>query len=349
VGRRERQTSASRSIAGATVLLVLLPVLTVLSSSDAHADTVGGVQASVAALQAQITTQSAQIHQWTSDYEQATLQIASLSQQISADRASIGVLRSRVSDTQSTLRQVALRSYMSGQATVVSIKTDSSASELSVEDEYLSVAAGNVGDTVDRLMLEQRALRTATDTLTQEQQAAAAAASTANNARNEALATASQEQTQLTSLQSELQQLITAQSVAEAAAAARARARASQGAPVNGGLVSVVRSIVSAPATTTSTPPPASTTPTSTVPSGGGSTSTAFAELRQCESGDNYQEDTGNGFYGAYQFSAATWSGLGFPGRPDQEPPGMQDQAAEELQAQRGWGQWPACAAALGL
>ncbi len=347
MGRRERQTSASRSIAGATVLLVLLPVLTVLSSSDAHADTVGGVQASVAALQAQITTQSAQIHQWTSDYEQATLQIASLSQQISADRASIGVLRSRVSDTQSTLRQVALRSYMSGQATVVSIKTDSSASELSVEDEYLSVAAGNVGDTVDRLMLEQRALRTATDTLTQEQQAAAAAASTANNARNEALATASQEQTQLTSLQSELQQLITAQSVAEAAAAARARARASQGAPVNGGLVSVVRSIVSAPATTTATPPSAPTT----VPSsgGGGSTSTAFAELRQCESGDNYQEDTGNGFYGAYQFSATTWSGLGFPGRPDQEPPGMQDQAAEELQAQRGWGQWPACAAALGL
>jgi len=229
----------------------------------------------------------------------------------------------------------------------VSIKTGSSASELSVEDEYLSVAAGNVGDTVDRLMLEQRALRTATDTLTQEQQAAAAAASTANNARNEALATASQEQTQLTSLQSELQQLITAQSVAEAAAAARARARASQGAPVNGGLVSVVRSIVSAPATTTATPPSASTTAPSS--SSGGSTSTAFAELRQCESGDNYQEDTGNGFYGAYQFSAATWSGLGFPGRPDQEPPGMQDQAAEELQAQRGWGQWPACAAALGL
>jgi hypothetical protein len=27
----------------------------------------------------------------------------------------------------------------------------------------------------------------------------------------------------------------------------------------------------------------------------------------------------------------------------------MQDEAAVKLQAQSGWGQWPACAAALGL
>jgi hypothetical protein len=40
---------------------------------------------------------------------------------------------------------------------------------------------------------------------------------------------------------------------------------------------------------------------------------------------------------------------MGYPGRPDVEPPEMQDQAAMRLQAERGWGQWPACAAALGL
>jgi hypothetical protein len=74
-----------------------------------------------------------------------------------------------------------------------------------------------------------------------------------------------------------------------------------------------------------------------------------WAALRQCESGGNYQENTGNGFYGAYQFTASTWTGLGYPGRPDQEPPAMQDQAAQRLQARSGWGQWPACSRKLGL
>jgi hypothetical protein len=74
-----------------------------------------------------------------------------------------------------------------------------------------------------------------------------------------------------------------------------------------------------------------------------------WAELRQCESGGNYAIDTGNGYYGAYQFSAATWHGLGFTGLPNQAPPAVQDEAAVELQARSGWGQWPACSRRLGL
>ena len=74
-----------------------------------------------------------------------------------------------------------------------------------------------------------------------------------------------------------------------------------------------------------------------------------WAELRQCESGGNYAIDTGNGYYGAYQFSAATWHGLGLSGLPSQAPPSVQDTAAVELQARSGWGQWPACARRLGL
>jgi hypothetical protein len=74
-----------------------------------------------------------------------------------------------------------------------------------------------------------------------------------------------------------------------------------------------------------------------------------WLQLRECESGDNYQANTGNGFYGAYQFSQQTWNNLGYPGRPDLEPPAMQDAAAVKLEAEAGWGQWPACAAALGL
>jgi hypothetical protein len=78
-------------------------------------------------------------------------------------------------------------------------------------------------------------------------------------------------------------------------------------------------------------------------------TTGVWAELRQCESGDNYTIDTGNGYYGAYQFSAATWHGLGYSGLPNQASPAVQDQAAVQLQARSGWGQWPECAAKLGL
>jgi resuscitation-promoting factor RpfB len=110
-------------------------------------------------------------------------------------------------------------------------------------------------------------------------------------------------------------------------------------------------SSVPAPTTTTtvaSPSPPPAPTPAPTTTSGGGAGG-VWLELRICESGDNYQENTGNGYYGAYQFSQQTWSGLGYPGRPDLEPPAMQDQAAMKLQADSGWGPWPACATALGL
>jgi Transglycosylase-like domain len=81
----------------------------------------------------------------------------------------------------------------------------------------------------------------------------------------------------------------------------------------------------------------------------GGSAGGVWAELRQCESGGKYAEDTGNGYYGAYQFSPGTWHGLGYPGLPSDASPAVQDQAAQKLQARSGWGQWPGCSRKLGL
>src|SRR3954470_9297901 len=74
-----------------------------------------------------------------------------------------------------------------------------------------------------------------------------------------------------------------------------------------------------------------------------------FARLRMCESGGNYHTNTGNGYYGAYQFSLSTWRSLGYSGRPSDATPEVQDQAAAQLQARSGWGQWPACSRAAGL
>jgi hypothetical protein len=78
-------------------------------------------------------------------------------------------------------------------------------------------------------------------------------------------------------------------------------------------------------------------------------TGDVWYRLRMCESRNNYAINTGNGYYGAYQFAAPTWRALGYSGLPHEAPPAVQDEAARKLQAKAGWGQWPACARKLGL
>lgn len=65
---------------------------------------------------------------------------------------------------------------------------------------------------------------------------------------------------------------------------------------------------------------------TAPVPSSS-SLSNWLLKLRQCESGGNYATNTGNGYYGAYQFSLSTWQRLGYSGLPSSAPPAQQDAA----------------------
>ncbi len=75
----------------------------------------------------------------------------------------------------------------------------------------------------------------------------------------------------------------------------------------------------------------------------------AFHALAQCESNGDYASNTGNGYYGAYQFGLSTWQALGLAGYPDQAPAAVQDGAALSLWKQSGWAPWPGCSAQLGL
>jgi resuscitation-promoting factor RpfA len=74
-----------------------------------------------------------------------------------------------------------------------------------------------------------------------------------------------------------------------------------------------------------------------------------FERLAQCESGGRWNINTGNGYYGGLQFSAATWRGIGYGGLPHQASKATQIEAGQKLQARSGWGQWPACSRKLGL
>ena len=68
-----------------------------------------------------------------------------------------------------------------------------------------------------------------------------------------------------------------------------------------------------------------------------------WAQLRWCEARGNYAIDTGNGYFGAYQFDLVTWVGTGGHGNPAQMPPEEQDARARLLYSWRGWVPWPIC------
>jgi peptidoglycan hydrolase-like protein with peptidoglycan-binding domain len=70
--------------------------------------------------------------------------------------------------------------------------------------------------------------------------------------------------------------------------------------------------------------------------------------LRTCESSDNYRINTGNGYYGAYQFDLATWRSVGGNGLPNRASKPEQDARALILYRERGWQPWT-CASILGL
>jgi hypothetical protein len=65
--------------------------------------------------------------------------------------------------------------------------------------------------------------------------------------------------------------------------------------------------------------------------------------IAACESGGNPSTDTGNGFYGKYQFTQATWQAVGGTGNPAAAPEAEQDRRAAQLYAQAGPSQWPVC------
>jgi peptidoglycan hydrolase CwlO-like protein len=337
-------------MAGTSVAVVLFGASLVIPTESARADPIAATRAQIQTVQAQIENGAAQVYALTQEFQQANLTAMTLAQQVAADQDQIARLQARVSHSQNLLRQQALLSYTGGVPSGLSSATPSG--DPSVRSEYLQVAVGNVNDALDQLRAEERQLSAAKATLTRQQRLSEAAASSTAQARQQALAAAADEQDQLNQLQSQLNRYVEAAAVearrqaaanaaAAAAAAASARSAAAatsgtQGLPVNNGLVSAVHSIV--------TPAPAPAPTSGYVDAGG-----VWLQLRMCESSDNYAVNSGNGFYGAYQFAEATWTGLGYPGRPDLESHQMQDQAAMQLEARAGWGQWPACSAALGL
>jgi hypothetical protein len=76
-----------------------------------------------------------------------------------------------------------------------------------------------------------------------------------------------------------------------------------------------------------------------------GSVPRILQQIAECESGGNPRAVSAGGLYrGKYQFSIATWRGLGGRGDPADAPEWLQDRLALKLYRQSGTAAWPNCA-----
>jgi hypothetical protein len=80
-----------------------------------------------------------------------------------------------------------------------------------------------------------------------------------------------------------------------------------------------------------------------------GSFAEALARLRACEAGGVYSRNSGNGYYGAYQYNISTWANYQGYHIPSEAPPAVQDERAWQTYQGRGWQPWPSCKVSQGL
>ncbi len=323
-------------------ILVLIGVVAIADTLPTPAAFATTLQDQAQAISAEITAQSVKVHVLATEQVAAKAHLAEVELEVALNRKEQASSAAQVASDRAILRKDAINAFVgAGSGSDLSSILNSAGSDLPLRQEYLSVATGDLSTAVsalqgaeEREMADQVQLRAslhsaqlAVDAL--EADSSKLAAEVAN------------EQATLNSVNSQIAALV-AQAQAQAQAKAQAAARAA--------LAPVIQTVQGLPS------------PSGFAAAAGGAAGTsswggnpappspaAFAALRQCESGDNYTDNTGNGYYGAYQFSLSTWQGMGYPGLPSNAPPAMQDQAARQLQAEDGWGQWPACSSELGL
>jgi hypothetical protein len=74
-------------------------------------------------------------------------------------------------------------------------------------------------------------------------------------------------------------------------------------------------------------------------------------KLAKCESTNNWNANTGNGFKGGLQFTDSTWKEFGgkqYAPHPHQATREEQIAVAKRVQQEQGWNAWPTCTKKLG-
>lgn len=329
-----RQRLVGRVVASIAGLIVLVspPALQVA----AYGATQSSLQAQVASITSQISNQSVQIHQLAVSRSEAQSQLVTLNAQLAGDQKQLAAASATVGEKRSLLAKIAISQYMNlNNASSVFAELSMSQADFLARNEDERVMGLDALSAIASYNSSLKSLDQRVSATKRLQLAVVSDEAQIDSESTSLSQTITSEQKTLSTVNSQIQQLVQQQLAQQLATAAKARQVKiqSQGVPSASGI---------------------SETPTNggQVGNWGGHpapvTSAALSALRNCESGGNYQDDTGNGYYGAYQFSVSTWQAMGFPGVPSNAPPSLQDQAASRLAA-NGWYSWPECAILIGL
>ncbi len=315
----------------AALVTTATAVSTVASSSSPAA--AQSLQQQANSLASEIVSQSLKLHSLALSREQAKAQIAADTAKLATamdilnrDRTDLSRVRSSLAKsaidifvTTSSYSQAA--SFLSSPLPVDAIRTD-----------YEQVASEKLTNQEELYRHDQEVVDALTAQIQDQLQRQQQLLSTIDQQNRQISQQVAAESAELSQIKGEIAKLV------QQALAAKENSRP-QGLPLGSGIAAAVNLVSHAP----TTPPSQPATSIS-----GPATPQQLLALRECESGNNYAANTGNGYYGAYQFAESTWLSLGYGGYPYQAPPATQDQAAEQLLARAGWGQWPACSALLG-
>ena len=284
------------------------------------------LQAEASSLATEIMSQSTELHTLAVQIGQAQASYSQAQAQVQAYQTLVGAAEVTYTGDRSRLAQSAVAVFIqrSSYSPVVDYLNSPLATD-ALRQDYQSFASMSIQSEITAYRKAREQLLQAQAALLSKEGMAKANLDQLNQEQNSINTQVANEESTLGQIKGQIAQL-----VQQALAAKNSQP---QGLPQGGGIGAALNIVTHSPSG--SAPGPAS-------PS-------QLLALRECESGNNYQENTGNGYYGAYQFSESTWLGLGFGGYPNQALPSTQDQAAQTLLARSGWGQWPACSAMLGF
>lgn len=370
------------------ILAGLIPPATASTSNATLVSSTTSLEARATQIAARLQSEAAKLHLVAVQAAKARSKEKVLSQQVGSEKVKLVTLRSELSGEVRSVRRMAINAFVTdGAADQLSILVTSNVEQLGLRREYLDIAVGRLQLAMDRLKRLRSQDKQEEAILSQELSKERAEAARLSSDEAALSSSASQLENELSSLHGQIAQQVAAAEAAQAAAQARAAAlarekaaqaaaraaeraaqqaaeRAAQRAAQQAAEQAAQAQKAAQQAQQGSQAPPAQGNPT---PSGVGSiaqgaagtsswggvpappTPAAFAALAQCESSGNFADNTGNGYYGGYQFAESTWLSLGMTGYPYQFPASVQTAAARKLQAEDGWAPWPACSAMLGF
>jgi hypothetical protein len=340
-----RPVSVFRPRLAGAVTTIAVAVVGALAATTlpGTAATEGSLQARAAIVESHLAADSAALHDNAIAYLSERRAYMNAAAAEAATESRVRRVQGALQTERAVVRRAALSAYVNaGQSNAFGLYLGGTPDNLATGATYTRAASDHIASSIALLNNDQLTLTSNLKTEHTELTTAASALKATTASRASVLTAVNAENTSLSSLNGALASLVRQQEIARERAAAEAAAQAAAAA--------AAANAASAPTVPSAGPPAVGSAPTVAVTSAAPSSlAAAFAAIRRCESSDDYSLSTGNGYYGAYQFSASTWAGLGESGLPSQASPAVQDAAAYKLYESSGWGAWPECAAVAGL